>query len=351
MIKLQPGIISGIRAATTGYELGVYLQKAVELEHSTIPPYLTAMFSLRPGANIEIANHIRGIVIEEMLHMTIAANILIAIGGAPAINQPEFVPKYPGPLPMNIGDLKVGIEAFSIDLVKNTFQDIEEPEHPIPVKQAFAMAVEYATIGQFYDAIKDQIRKLGESIFVQTSTPPQVVDANWFDADRLFTITGVDTACRGIDVIKREGEGTADSPFESPEGIPAHFYRFGEIAAGRELVKTDTGFAYAGAPIPFDPNGVWPLRPNCKIADFEPGTQARTRIDAFAYNYSCLLNALHNSFNGHPAQLDTAIGLMYDLRVSAVALMGTDTGDGSHQTVGPSFEYVERQGGMPTNPV
>jgi hypothetical protein len=348
MIKLQPGIISGIRAATTGAELGIYLQNAVELEHSTIPPYLTALFSLRPGTNAEIANHIRGIVIEEMLHMTIAANILIAIGGSPSINQPDFIPKYPGPLPMNIGDLQVGIEAFSIDLVKNTFMEIEEPENPIPVKVPFAMALpEYATIGQFYDAIKDQIRELGESIFVKTSAPPQVVNENWFDANRLFTITGVDAACRGIDVIKREGEGTADSPFESPEGIPAHYYRFGEIANGRELVKTETGYAYAGDAVLFDPSGVWPLRPNCKIADFPPNTQARTRIDAFAYNYSSLLNALHNTFNGDPSQLDTAIGLMYDLSVTAVALMETDTGDGSGQTVGPSFEYVDRQGGMP----
>jgi hypothetical protein len=349
MIKLQPGIISGIRAATNADELGVYLQSAIKLEHSTIPPYLTAMFSLRPSVNPQIAEQIRNIVIEEMLHMTIAANILIAIGGCPAINLRDFVPDYPGPLPMNIGDLQVGIEAFSIGLVKGTFMDIEEPEHPIPVRvPAEAMAAEeYATIGAFYDAIKEQIRLLGPSIFVQTSAPPQVVNADWFSSDRLFTITGVDLACRAIDVIKLEGEGTSESPFERP-GDPAHYYRFGEIAAGRRIVKTTSGFAYAGKPILFDPAGVWPLRPNCKIADFAPGTQARTRIDAFAYNYSALLNALHNAFNGDPAQLNTAIGLMYDLRTSAVALMETDTGDGSGQTVGPSFEYVERQGGMPT---
>lgn len=350
MIKLQPGIIDGIRAASTPDELGTYLQSAVELEHSTIPPYLAAMFSLRTGTNAQIARQIREIVIEEMLHMTIAANILIAIGGYPAINKPDFIPSYPGPLPMNIGDLEVGIEAFSISLVKNTFMAIEEPENPIPIKtpsEALA-AEEYATIGAFYDAIKDQIQALGPSIFVKPSAPPQVVSSKWFSADRLFPITGPYAACRAIDLIKLEGEGTSESPFQSP-GDPAHFYRFGEIAAGREIIETPTGFAYGGAPILFDPSGVWPLRPNCKIADFAPGTQARTRIEAFAYNYSTLLNALHNSFNGAPAQLDTAIGLMYDLRTSAVALMETDTGDASGQTVGPSFEYVDRQGGMPTN--
>ena len=38
---------------------------------------------------------------------------------------------------------------------------------------------------------------------------------------------------------------------------------------------------------------------------------------------------------------------MYDLRVQAVALMQTDIGGNSSQTVGPSFEYVDTQGGMP----
>lgn len=347
MIKLRPEIISGIRAASTPEELGFYLQNAIELEHSTIPPYLTAMLSLRTGTNVDIARQIREIVIEEMLHMTIAANILIAIGGSPAINKRDFIPKYPGPLPMNIGDLTVGIEAFSIELVKNTFMAIEEPENPIPIKtpEAALAAPEYATIGQFYDAIKDQIKALGPSIFVKPDAPPQVVDCQWFAPNRLFPISDPETACAAIDLIKVEGEGTAESPFQSP-GDPAHYYRFGEIAAGRRIIKTRDGFAYGGAPILFDPSGVWPLKPNCKIADFAPGTQARTRIEAFAYNYSALLNSLHNTFNGTPEQLDTAIGIMYDLRVCAVALMETDIGDDRGQTVGPSFEYIDRQGGM-----
>jgi hypothetical protein len=44
--------------------------------------------------------------------------------------------------------------------------------------------------------------------------------------------------------------------------------------------------------------------------------------------------------------LDAAIGMMYDLRVLAVALFQTDTGGRSGLTVGPSFEYVNVQGGM-----
>jgi hypothetical protein len=344
MIRIDKKIIEGIEGAACAADLHDYLQKAVELEHSTIPPYLTAMFSLKPGTNRRIGELIRSIVNEEMLHMTIAANILIAMGGSPQINTSDFVPKYPGPLPMSIGGLTVGIEAFSIPLTKHILMAIEEPEYRIPVRAD--ASEEFATIGAFYDAIQRKIRELGDGIFVETTAPPQVVSSKWFSDQKLFVITGVESACRAIDLVKIEGEGTSASPFEEP-GNPAHYYKFGEIVAGREIEQTPEGYAYSGAAILFEPSGVWPLKPNCKIADFPIGTQARTRIEHFAYCYSTLLNALHETFNGDPSKLDAAIGMMYDLRVLATALMQTDTGDGSGMTLGPSYEFVRVEGGMP----
>jgi hypothetical protein len=162
----------------------------------------------------------------------------------------------------------------------------------------------------------------------------------WFPNDELFPIVDLKSACRGIDIIVDQGEGTSSDPFQSP-GDPAHYYKFGEILHGRTIVKTDTGYAYAGAPIPFDPAGVHPMKPNPKIADFEPGSQAHTRVSEFAYAYSSLLNALHQAFNGAPDRIDAAIGLMYELRMIAVGLMQTPVGDGSPQTAGPSYEYVD----------
>lgn len=282
--------------------------------------------------------------------MTIASNILIAIGGYPEINTKAFVPGYPGPLPMGVaGGLIVGIEAFSIPLVKNVFMEIEEPEKEVPVHPPSELAevveLEYATIGEFYDAIKERLKEMGSSIFVKPGAPPQVVSHRWFPPGKVFPITGPFSACRAIDIVKLEGEGTSATPFQAP-GDPAHFYKFGEIAAGREVIITKDGFGYDGAPVLFEPSGVWPLRPNCKIADFAVGTQARIRIERFAYSYASLLNALHDTFNGQPDKFDSAIGLMYDLRVLAVSLVQTDVGDDSHHTVGPSFEYVNVQGGM-----
>lgn len=349
MIQLDPQIIAGLKSVQSPGDLYYYLRQAVKLEHSTIPPYLTAMFSLKDGVNRRIGQLIHSIVVEEMLHMTIASNVLIAIGGNPEINAKDFVPDYPGHLPMSIGDLTVGIEAFSPHLVKHKFMKIEEPEDPIPVEPPKLMAdaalPHFSTIGQFYDAIQEQIRCLGDGIFNFPTAPPQIVSSKWFPPEKLFPIVDVESACRAIDIIKIEGEGTPQDPFQTGED-PAHYYKFGSIYYGREIIRDGEKFAYQGAPILFDPAGVWPLKPNCKIADFKVGTQARTRIESFAYSYSALLNALHQVFNGKTDCLDAAIGMMYDLRVLSVALMQTDAGDATGQTVGPSFEFIDVQGGM-----
>ena len=168
MLKIKPIKITDLAS------LQFALQKAIELEHATIPPYLTAYYTLRgtsPGG-VAARQILHSIVIEEMLHMHLACNILNAIGGAPAINAPNFIPTYPGPLPMGIGGadgLVVGIKRYSKATVQNTFMEIEEPENPIhiPVKTTAFDAIEpsYETIGQFYAAIGDEITKQGNSIF------------------------------------------------------------------------------------------------------------------------------------------------------------------------------------------
>ena len=47
-----------------------HLQWAIELEHSTIPPYLCALYSIEPGRNLEAVEVISSVVVEEMLHLT-----------------------------------------------------------------------------------------------------------------------------------------------------------------------------------------------------------------------------------------------------------------------------------------
>lgn len=343
MIKLERKYIDQILNCGRKEDLYPLLQNAVVLEHATIPPYLTAMFSLKPGVNEMIRGLIHSIVIQEMSHMTIAANLMVSIGGAPEINKPGFIPTYPGKLPMGIGGdhFKVPIKRFSKALLKEVFMVIEEPEDPIPIRTASLEAEQFATIGEFYESLKTKIEELGNGIFV---VRPDRQVLKWFSPSHVFAITDVESAGKAIDVIVTEGEGTSTNPFEWADD-PAHFYKFSEIYQGRKIVRDGKGFAYAGDPIPFDEDGVYPMVDNPSIADFPLGSSARILAERYAYSYSSLLNALHDAFNGSPDRIDAAIGLMYELKLQAVDLMKTPVGDGS-RTAGPSYEYRDTQGGV-----
>lgn len=61
-------------------DLHRHLQWALQVEHTTIPPYLCALHSIPDGYNVEAATVIRSVVMEEMLHMTLVANVLNAVG-------------------------------------------------------------------------------------------------------------------------------------------------------------------------------------------------------------------------------------------------------------------------------
>ena len=166
MILLQQSMLEGL----TGDDIRVEkirekLQSAIELEHSTVPLYLYALYSLDPAKNGEIVSIIRSVVVEEMLHMTLASNVLNAIGGSPRIDDPKFIPTYPGPLPGGVEkQLTVQLAPFSMAQLE-TFLTIEEPEHPLDFKLAAAQG-EKITIGDFYRHIAKAIAKLGPPIFV-----------------------------------------------------------------------------------------------------------------------------------------------------------------------------------------
>ena len=312
------------------------LQNAVELEHATLPTYLTAMYSIKDGSNQEIVALIKSVVMEEMLHFGLACNILNAIGGAPQINTPKFIPTYPGPLPMGIGDdFLVTLKKLSLEQVHDTFMRIEEPEDPIEFESLAVEPEQYDTIGQFYTAVKHKIRTFGDCIF--TGDPALQVSGVF---PQLVPIHDVESACQAIDVIIRQGEGTATSPFDSP-GELAHFYKFEEIYRGKHLVRdpnAPNGYSFTGLPIPFDPNGVFPMADNPDTTKLPAGSRALFLSQQFNYTYTSLLNALHQTFNGQPGRLDTAIGVMYSLRLQAQELMQIAI-DATGQTAGPAWQY------------
>ena len=333
-------------------DLRAAVQQAVFLEHYTIPPYLTANFTLYNTGNDDIYNLIGSIVGEEMLHMSISSNLLTAIGGNPIINKPPFIPIYPHCLPGGVeGSLIVPIKKFSLDLVQNAFMVIEEPENIIPIE-----AVEdQLTIGMFYDNINDLMTRLekeaqanGATIF--TGDPAsQMTFPAFFPEKMLFPITDLATASRGINIIVDQGEGTTKDPFVADDDDPtttpepAHYYRFKEIVKGKQLVvdpNAPSGFSFTGDPVPYIDGSIPNMPDNPKMADYPVNSQAYLNSKLFNYTYTSLLNSLHRAFNGEPNEINTAMGLMFSVRLYALKLLATTDPNNPAQVCGPSYEYV-----------
>jgi hypothetical protein len=340
MIRMKPEAVRNLDYTLGGLKKS--LQQAIELEHATIPAYLYALYSLQPGANKVIQSLVLSVVTEEMLHMSLACNVLNAIGGSPLIDDPKFIPTYPGPLPGSVeSGLIVPLSPFSMDLVSNVFMVIEEPEDPLefPVIKAEALmaAPPPLTIGQFYDGIKKHIIKLGNSIF--TGDPRKQLTAGFSD---LIQVTDVDSAVAAINLIVAQGEGTKTSPMD-PEHEPAHFYRYEEITKGRKLIPNPDPkvgappYVYGGEPIPFDATKVWPTITNPKASKYAPGSKAFKVNNTFNYTYTSVLKCLHLVFNGQPDRIAPAIGLMESLKEQAWYLMSIEVEKGA--TAGPSFQY------------
>jgi hypothetical protein len=276
---------------------------------------------------------------EEMLHMVLASNTLNALGGSPVIDRPEFVPTYPGPLPGGVdSSLTVRIRPFSGEQLQ-TFLDIEQPADPLVFRAAAASPEEGVTIGEFYQGIEKKIVELGDGAFVPGPKnqigPDQMRNA--------VVVTNVATALAALRTIVVQGEGTSQTPEEIVGSGFAHYYRFMEVQRGHRLVRVSTTgpvekqWAYSGAPVPFDPTGVYPVPSDLKAANYPAGSQSRALCERFNYTYTALLRSLHATLNGAPDQLDTAIGVMESLKGQARDMMSGIPNPTLF--TGPSFEY------------
>jgi hypothetical protein len=347
MIHLQRSLIAGLREPAPKPEtVQDKLQQAIKLEHATIPLYLYALYSLDQSKNREIAGIIQSVVVEEMLHMTLASNVLNALGGSPVIDNPDFIPTYPGPLPGGVeSELKVNLAPFSMTQLE-AFLKIESPENPLHFPAAL-VAESVITIGEFYTAIADAITTLGDGAFV--NPPRNQVGPNLMRES--VVVTNVATARQAIQIIIDQGEGTSTSPEEGEGSGYAHYYRFMQIQKGHLLVpvpgatQPDQKYAYTGTTVPFDASGVHAVPTNPGVPPGYPaGSVQAFANDNFNYTYTSLLIALHGLFNGQNTQdqFNDVIGLMMSLKSQARAMMSGIPNPAV--LVGPSFQY------QPTNP-
>ncbi len=296
-----------------------------------------------PGANQAVEAIIRSVVIEEMLHLTLAANVLNALGGSPTLDGAQIIPRYPGPLPGAVeGGVVVGLAPCSLAVVHDVFMAIEQPEDVLQFPTEMADAEAVLTIGGFYAAIKDRIVTLGDAAF----TGDKRRQIGPVELDGSVVVTDVASACRAIDTIVGQGEGTHTEPLEVAGADFAHYYRFAEVFNGRRLIPNpgagpDTPpaerYLYGGDPIPFDPAGVFAVPTNPSAESYPAGSAAHKANRTFNYTYTNLLKALHASLNGAPGRLDAGIALMMGLQQQAKDMMAGVTTGG--EATGPSFQY------------
>jgi hypothetical protein len=257
------------------------LRRAVLVEHTTIPPYLTALYSLQEGTNLESVQIIRSVLVEEMLHMILSANVLNAIGGEPSVNDPRFIPSYPSNLlsllntrsvmtDATLDDLlkidaqsaqklsgmkgaqqdtlEVGIERFSPDTI-DVFLEIESP---VPVGGAGSGN---PTIGSFYKIIIDGLERLeaeaqaeGKSIFDNSDERQkrQIHPEHYYGSGgQVVVVSNLKTARKALKEIIFQGEGFDPRFFDKAVSIGSydeigHYYRFNEIKQGRYYEEGDT---------------------------------------------------------------------------------------------------------------
>lgn len=311
------------------------LQAALELELSTLPPYLCGLYALK-DQNSDPAKLIHSIILDEMGHFGVACNLVWASGMPPKIFDGYDAIVYPGPLPGGVRprcDSTLGFPCDPDFQVVLGFADyksfvqmcmqIEYPENPVPRPAVLALGAEeetFPTIGEFYDAVFASFEALGNQIPYADNLDKQIENA----FPPVVKIDGLTAATNAINLIKSQGEGASRFPFADPvKKTLAHFYKFGEIYYGRKYEfapATQTGDwtgdvltvpnAFPMTPVPL--GGYGPTAPQEVIDCDSLFTQMLHQLDqAWSGGGDVALNAAIDSMDS----LKSAVGVLFQKNI------------------------------------
>ena len=301
-----------------------HLQTAIELEHSTLPPYLCAFWSIH--GNSENAEHAKkfflSIIQEEMLHMAMACNILNALGGEPVLNNPSLLPVYPCALP---GHSKTN-HAFLVHLNKCcpqsiiNFIQIELPEEMLGEKHH---SDGWCTIGEFYDEIEALLKH--DSIDDNDFSYGKQLDGSFNPGKgKLYTVKNRQDALDALEEIIDQGEGHSGKLYTRDHEL-THYWKFLAI---HDLMEND----------------IWKYKEEVYDICIDPDEnyftpEARQLNNSFNSIYSELLDAMQAAFTSTTPSLDEAIRIMFLLKKPAVQLMEIPLA-GKEGNSGPTFNYI-----------
>ena len=321
---------------TNPEELRQHLALAMQVELTTVPPYLYAMYSIEDQTS-EAARLIKSVVAEEMLHAALVANLLVAVGGQPAFRDPRLVPTYPGPLPHHDPPLIVNLAPVSPQLCRDVFMVIEQPEAPGAPPEADL----FETLGQFYYALELALEDLSDrfDLFADVQAERQMADSRFYqpvefdaeDSGGLMLIKDLESACQAIEIVVHQGEGVTDERYADPSHQElTHYYKFEQIADGTSPLGK-----------------VRPTMTNPATGDLPEAVQPLSDLVNALYRYLYLtMDDLYQPVTDKAPLVDRLYMLMSGLLGPAARyLMEQPVGGGL--VAGPSFEVYSFAAGSP----
>lgn len=184
---------------------------------------MTALLSIKREANRVAANLIRGVMMEEMLHMLLVGNLVSSLGGKVAIG-PTTIPSYPLRMEFQGKAFKdrefdVNLGRFSADAIE-IFKQIELPSSFVERTGVLAAQPEIVipaiTIGAFYQqviALLDVMcAEYGEAAVFCGDPSVQVGEQYyWGGGGKPIIIRDLASAKQALELIITQGEGADDS--------------------------------------------------------------------------------------------------------------------------------------------
>ncbi|MCW2539395.1 MAG: Ferritin-like [Frankiales bacterium] len=339
----------------TAARLKELLAAAVKLELATIPPYLCALYSIRPGSNQQATLVLRSVVVEEMLHMVLAANVLNAIGGRPQVAGREHAPHYPHELPDGV---ILDLLPFSPAAIES-FLQVENPQYlptltapdsaalqvrrpELHTSHAVAVSERPTTIGAFYQEITETLKAVAADIgepALFCGDPARQIGAEFYYAGggSPTRVTDLESACRALDEVVDQGEGDILSPYDA-DGDLAHYFRFQQLKYNRSYLAADEIGTPTGPAMGVDFKTVYPMLANPRTAEYDDPDLKAASVRA-NHSWSQLLQQLDAAFDGRPDALLPAVHTMFRLRDAMLVLLANPLPDHHGRHAGPTFEW------------
>ncbi len=187
-------------------------QLALQVEFTTIPPYLTALYSITDKSS-KAYQALRSVAVEEMFHCNQAANIVIALGGSPRFTG-RFAPTYPDYLPQSNPNSMpfIGLNRASVSVFDQVFSAIESPAPAGAVAQGSC----YDTIAQLYDALSEAVHRYNGNPFDQNDVSGRQRSDIYIGkfGGKVIDVVDKDSFDQAVNEIVKQGEGMV--PYEGP---------------------------------------------------------------------------------------------------------------------------------------